>query len=104
MFNEWSDIETQLRQNGFDVGAVKRELIHGWDLEQNLAGLRQKQIAGKVNTIAHTPIPGLGQCVARIDSGAFFYWAMREGNGCWQDKGFVREYIRDNPEVRVNQA
>lgn len=101
MFSEWAEVEDQLRGQGFDIGGIKEELIRGWDLDRNLAGIRQRQIAGEVNQHDHHPVEGLGRCIARIDAGAYFYWAMREGSECWSDKGFVREFLRDNPEVRV---
>jgi hypothetical protein len=101
MFSEWSEVEDQLRGQGFDVGKVKRELVRGYDLDRNLAELRQRQVAGKVNTTPHHPINGLGNCVARIDTGSYFYWAMREGPECWADKQFMREFLRDNESVRV---
>lgn len=101
MFSEWAEVEDQLRDQGFDVGAVKRELIMGYDLDRNMAELRQKQVAGQLNTQDHYHLEGMGECVARIDMGAYFYWAMREGRECWGDKAFLREYIRDNADVRV---
>lgn len=36
----------------------------------------------------------------------FFYhaWGQREGYDCWDDKNFVREMLRDNPECRVRST
>lgn len=31
----------------------------------------------------------------------FHYWGSRLGYECWKDKGFVEEFLRDNPECRV---
>ena len=100
MFSEWAEVEDQLRGQGFDIGDIKNELIRGWELDRNMAELRQRQVAGQLNQHDHFHTEGLGECVARIDAGAFYYWAMREP-GCWDDKTFFREYLRDNPEVRV---
>lgn len=108
MFTEWSEVEDDLRQykdrNGnpvFDIGEIKKELVRGFDLDRNLAELRQKQVAGELNVKDHFHMPGIGECVARIDLGAYMYWAQRETPDCWKDKGFMREYLRDNPDVRV---
>ena len=101
MFSEWNQIEDQLKDVGMDAGEFKNELIRGWELDRNMAELRQRQVAGRLNTQPHYHLDGMGECVARIDLGAYFYWAMREGYECWNDKGFMREYLRDNPEVRV---
>jgi hypothetical protein len=32
---------------------------------------------------------------------AYMYWAVREGVECWEDAGFVHEFLRDNPQCRV---
>ncbi len=34
---------------------------------------------------------------------AYMYWAVREGVECWEDAGFVHEFLRDNPQCRVKQ-
>lgn len=100
MFNEWANIEDQLKASGFDPSAVKDELISGRQLKLNLAGIKQRQIAGETAAHDFHPIDGIGGCTARIDLDAYFYWAMRE-KGCWSDKQFVKEFLRDNPETRV---
>ena len=36
---------------------------------------------------------------------SYHYWGQRLGTyECWQDKGFVAEILRDNPEWRVEYA
>ena len=32
---------------------------------------------------------------------SYHYWGRRLGYECWDDKSFVREYLRDNPAARV---
>jgi hypothetical protein len=32
---------------------------------------------------------------------SWHYWGGRLGYRCWQDAGFIREYLRDNPAARV---
>lgn len=46
-----------------------------------------------------TTIDGLGQEIAEIPLHFFLKWAETEP-GCWKDKQFVKEFIRDNPEVK----
>jgi hypothetical protein len=58
-------------------------------------------MARGVNQKTHYHIDGVGECIARIPADAYYYWIARKGIGVWQDKAFVREYVRDNPEVRV---
>jgi|SRR5580693_61675 hypothetical protein len=73
-----------------------------WEVQQIVALSEAKRLAQGVNQKPHYHIDGIGECVARIPADAYFYWMARKGIGCWLDKTFIREYIRDNPEVRVN--
>jgi len=47
-------------------------------------------------------VEGLGQEVATIPLHFFLKWAETEP-GCWKDKRFVKEFIRDNPEVKASR-
>jgi len=100
MISEWSQIESQLSAQGFDIKAIKEELLRGVHHKEATADLRQRQIAGQVNQRDHYPIDGLGECYMRVDADAYYYWENRE-RGCWSDKKFRREFLRDNAHVRV---
>jgi len=50
----------------------------------------------------YKPVEGLGQMKASIPATAYHYWGQREGYEVWSDKNFMRKYLQDNPEVRVN--
>lgn len=39
---------------------------------------------------------------AVINGPDYHYWGQRLGYDCWSDEGFVKEYLRDNPDSRVN--
>ena len=39
---------------------------------------------------------------AVIAGEAYHYWGQRLGYDCWNDKAFVEEFLRDNPESKVN--
>jgi len=82
---------------------VENELRSGILFEQVQARARQKA-AGVVNSQQHRSIDGLGQKKAAINSTSFHYWGNREGYGCWQDRKFLDDYLRDNPESRVNSV
>jgi len=45
-----------------------------------------------------------GQHRARIEATSYHYWGKRLGYGCWNDRKFIKEYLRDNPESRVKAA
>lgn len=47
------------------------------------------------------PIDGMGKLIAQIPEDAYHYWGQRLGYDCWKDKEFINEFIRDNPEVAV---
>jgi hypothetical protein len=44
-------------------------------------------------------VEGLGERKLTIPARTFFRWAQQYP-GCWQDKGFVDEFHRDNAECR----
>lgn len=46
-------------------------------------------------------LDGLGAPIAEITPDSFHYWGLREGYDCWRDKGFMREFLRDNPAARL---
>lgn len=78
---------------------IEDELRRGWHMEAMTAAVRQKQIA-QANPIRRT-VDGVGQVVMTVDPIAYHYWGSRLGYQCWRDRQFVREFLRDNPEVRV---
>jgi hypothetical protein len=81
--------------------ALRKRYADKWQVQQVVALSEAKRLARGINSKTHFHIEGVGECVARIPMDAYFYWIARKGFGCWQDKAFIREYIRDNPEVRV---
>jgi hypothetical protein len=38
----------------------------------------------------------------RIPVDSYHYWGQRLGYECWRDKDFVKGFLRDNPECKVN--
>ena len=47
---------------------------------------------------------GIGQHRARIEATSYHYWGKRLGYDCWNDRKFLKEYLRDNPESRVKSV
>lgn len=80
---------------------VEEELLHGWRKQEVGAKAEAKQLAIFGNANAARSIDGVGELKARIPSAAFHYWGVRLGYECWQDKQFLKEFVRDNPEVAV---
>jgi len=47
---------------------------------------------------------GIGQHQARIEATSYHHWGKRLGYDCWNDRKFIKEYLRDNPESRVKSG
>lgn len=80
---------------------VERVLINGWRMEEVKMKAQAKQIAAFGHANAARSLDGVGELKARIPETAFHYWGTRLGYECWQDKQFLKEFLRDNPEVAV---
>jgi hypothetical protein len=63
---------------------------------------QSKAIASDNNSREYRHMDGMGEMRASIPATAFHYWGQREGYDVWSDKNFMRKYLQDNPEVRVN--
>ena len=63
-----------------------------------------KAIAKDNNSREYRHMDGLGEMRASIPATAAHYWTLREGEGIWSDKKFVKRFLQDNPEVRVNSV
>ena len=66
--------------------------------EQIRAEQREIATAEQYNDRRHLKF---GRLRMRISDEAYHYWGLRLGFKCWRDKQFLREYERDNPEVRL---
>ena len=82
---------------------LDHELRTGWQKNRIEAKISAKKIS-KINQDKHRSIEGLGQLVARIPTTAVHFWGQKLGYGCWNDKAFMDEFLRDNPELRVNSG
>lgn len=101
MFDPEQELANQIDQLGL-YKQVKEELLRGFNAERNLA---------KIEAIRHgqfnqrneaRSVEGIGQKIGTIPPTAFHYWGQRLGYECWEDKQFVLEFLRDNPETAVN--
>ena len=60
-----------------------------------------KSTGASNNSKSYRHMDGLGEMRGSIPATAYQLWEQREP-GCWGDKKFVKKYLQDNPEVRVN--
>ena len=77
------------------------EFRTGWELRK-IQSYTQKKLMGELNKLHHGHVDGLGQLSCRIPVDSYHYWGQRLGYSCWKDKKFVAEFLRDNPECKVN--
>jgi hypothetical protein len=47
-------------------------------------------------------LPDGTHCAYRIPQIAYHHWGRHLGYECWEDAGFVAEFLRDNPQCRVS--
>ena len=85
------------------VPQLEQELRKGWQKNRIEAEVQAKQNE-KINKQKHRSIEGLGQLTARIPPTAYHFWGQKLGYECWNDKAFMDEFLRDNPECRVNSG
>jgi hypothetical protein len=74
--------------------------LRGVAEEKVRAVLNQARIARVMEQAGSVRMNGIGQKIAGIDPRTFFRWEQ-EFPGCWRNKEFVREYLRDNPNARA---
>jgi hypothetical protein len=99
----WEDMAASLTQ-AFGAEFVEdfcRTLTDQRRAEEELAFSRQRAIAAATERIEQSWWDGLGECHMSLDPTIFWHWCRKEGRECWGDPSFVREFKRDNPEVRV---
>ena len=82
------------------VGAALRKQLARE--HQNSRANQSGGVAGEARKESHTT--SFGQHKARIEPTSYHYWGKRLGYGCWSDRKFIKEYLRDNPESRVKSA
>jgi hypothetical protein len=85
------------------VPQLEEELRRGWQ-KNRIEAQVQAKLTEKINRERHKSIEGLGQLTARIPPTAYHFWGQKLGYECWNDKAFMDEFLRDNPECRVNSG
>lgn len=82
---------------------MEAEFRRGWQMNRINAEIESKQ-AAKYTKMRHKSIEGLGQKVASIPGNAYHFWGHKLGYQCWDDKGFIKEFLRDNDQCKVNSG
>ena len=79
--------------------ALRRQLTRE---HQNSRVNQSDGVARASKTESHTA--EFGQHRARIEPTSYHYWGKRLGYSCWNDRKFMKDYLRDNPESRIKTA
>jgi hypothetical protein len=82
---------------------MEAEFRRGWQMNRVNAEIESKQ-AAKYTKMRHKSIEGLGQKVANIPGHAYHFWGQKLGYQCWDDKQFMKEFLRDNDQCKVNSG
>ena len=72
-----------------------------WQQQRHLAKLQAASLAKRNQGQKQKSIDGVGEKIANIPAIAFHFWGQKLGYACWNDKEFMEEFLRDNPECRV---
>ena len=78
---------------------MDRYLRNHVDLEEYEQRKRAINAHNESKDLGNAKCDGLGQHILTVPAREFFRWHADE-RGAWGDKGFVREFARDNPEFR----
>lgn len=91
--------ESILKQEGTALAAEITDAVNA-NLPREKA-IAERQMAATVedvkNGLAPTSGDGRGQAMASIPPIVYLRW-QQEYPGCWQDRGFVEEFLYDNPQ------
>ena len=79
---------------------LERYLKYEVDLEKHEAAVRDEMVRKENREIGSAKVDGLGQLKATIPAREYFRWHQAE-RGCWSDRQFVKEWVRDNESHRA---
>ena len=79
---------------------LERYLKYEVDLEKHEAAVRDEMVRKENREIGSAKVDGLGQLKATIPAREYFRWHQAE-RGCWADRQFVKEWVRDNESHRA---
>lgn len=64
--------------------------------------VRRNKEAERLSIGDKTWVEGIGQKMLSIPARTYFRWQQAEP-GCMEDKTFIKEFYRDNPELRADK-
>ena len=79
---------------------LERHIRHHVDLERSESSKRAQEANLEARTLGSAKADGLGQ-LQMVDPAREWHRWNSQYPGCWNDKQFVREFMRDNPELKA---
>lgn len=79
---------------------LDRYLRYEVDVEKSQLAMREAQCRKENREMGSAKADGLGQLKASIPARDYFRWHQFKP-GCWGDKSFIKEYLRDNPSFKA---
>ena len=79
---------------------LEKYLKYEVDLEQHEVAMRDALARKENREMGSARSDGLGQLKATIPARDYFRWHHAE-RGCWGDKQFIKEWVRDNPDHKA---
>lgn len=80
--------------------SIHDQVLRDVPAEKARAVLKQAEIARALQIQGVTKSDGLGQLIGRVDARTFMRW-WQEHKGCWNDPGFIKEFLKHNPPYRA---
>jgi len=92
--------------NGLDLSvdasaAVVGEFRKGFHAKMAMAKIRQEKVNAENAAMRSRLMEGVGQLVARVDSDVYWAFVHKFGPGCWKNKAFMRDCIRQGAVTPV---
>lgn len=85
--------------------ALQRELISGRKFKEATLRARERAAAqDSAQAKGHKAIPGLGKLVASIPADEYFALIQKYGYDCFDDRGFVRDFQRLEPDLACHKV
>lgn len=96
--------EHERLEHGIQRGTLPEldaELRRGWNLKVNLCAAEATTMARAAQTIEIAHHEALGQLEMIVPPWAASWTRARHGQECFNDPGFQRDFLRDNPEFGI---
>ena len=87
-----------------ELDGLLGDLRRGWYAEVTVAAERQAKMGAWMRQHEEGSVDGLGVRVATVDPVIYFEMTRRYGLGCWADKSFRRDMLRDEPSLRTHRV